>query len=314
MHVTQGWIQSGHASNAGIVMAVVLIAVLVAVTLGHLAPELGRLRRYGWVGAWLAWLAARPQVGRLWRGEAGLLLSLLPPLLAVLLVQTLLGGTLYGLAAFLFAVAVLFYCWGPRDLDVDVEAIRQAPDQATRRAAAQALSPHPGRVDIPLQGSALIHAVFSASIRRWFGVLFWFLLLGPLGAALYRLTQLLAESQPADGPLPLAQTTAAQRLLAILDWPVAQLMTLALALVADFDAVRSAWQQWHQDRGSWFALDNGFLLAAARASVTSVNEDHEDEEIEGVPPELGEAMRRVWRILIVWLTVLALLVLAGWVA
>jgi AmpE protein len=295
-------------------MAVVLIAVLVALTLGHLAPELGRLRRYGWIRHWLDWLAARPQLGRLWRGEGGLLLSLVPPLLIVLLVQTLLGGSLYGLAAFLFAVVVLFYCWGPRDLDLDVEAIRQAPDQVARRAAAQALSPHPGRVDIPLQGSALIHAVFSAGIRRWFGVLFWFLLLGPLGAALYRLTQLLAEAQPADGPLPLAQCNAAQRLLAILDWPVAHLMTLALALVADFDAVRGAWQQWHRDRGSWFALDNGFLLAAARASVASTREDHEEEEVEGVPPELGEAMRRVWRVLIVWLTVLAVLVLVGWVA
>jgi AmpE protein len=297
-----------------IVMAVVLISVLVALTLGHLAPELGRLRRYGWIGAWLEWLATRPQLSRIWSGEAGLLLSLLPLLLLVLLVQTLLGSVLYGLGAFLFAVVVLFYCWGPRDLDLDVEAIRQAPDQPARRAAAQALSPHPGRVDIPLQGSALIHAVFSASIRRWFGVLLWFLLLGPLGAALYRLTQLLAEAQPADGPLSAAQAGAAQRLLAILDWPVAQLMTLALALVADFDAVRRAWAHWHEERGAWFILDNGFLLAAARASVASDNEDHEEEAVEGVPPELGEAMRRVWRILIVWLTVLALLVLAGWVA
>lgn len=295
-------------------MAVVLIAVLVALTLGHLAPELGRLRNFGWLSAWLGWLASRPQLGRIWRSEAGLLVSLLPVLLLVLLVQTMLGGALLGLAAFLFAVAVLFYCWGPRDLDLDVESIRQAPDQAARRAAAQSLSPHPGRVDIPLQGSALIHAVFSASMRRWFGVLFWFLLLGPLGAVLYRLTQLLAEAQPADGPLSTAQAVAAQRLLAILDWPVAHLMTLSLALVADFDAVRRAWQQWHEERASWFVLDNGFLLAAARASVASTREEHEEEEIDGVPPELGEAMRRVWRILIVWLTVLALLVLAGWVS
>lgn len=295
-------------------MAVVLIAVLVALTLGHLAPELGRLRNFGWLSSWLAWLASRPQLGRIWRSEAGLLVSLLPLLLVVLLVQTLLGGALLGLAAFLFATLVLFYCWGPRDLDLDVEAIRQAPNSDARRAAAQALSPHPSRVDIPVQGSALIHAVFSASIRRWFGVLFWFLMLGPLGAALYRLTQLLAEAQPADGPLSTAQATAAQRLLAILDWPVAHLMTLALALVADFDAVRRAWHDWHLQRSSWFVLDNGFLLAAARASIASTNEDHEVEEIDGVPPELGEAMRRVWRILVVWLTLLALLVLAGWVA
>jgi AmpE protein len=295
-------------------MAVVLIAVMVALTLGHLAPELGRLRRYDWVGAWLAWLAGRPRLGALWRREAGLLVSLLPPLLLVLFVQWLLGGALYGLAAFLFAVMVLFYCWGPRDLDLDVEAIRQAPDQPGRRAAAQALSPHPARLDVPMQGGALIHAVFSAAIRRWFGVLFWFLLLGPLGAALYRLTQLLAEAQPADGPLSSAQAGAAQRLLAILDWPVAHLMTFSLALVADFDAVRRAWSDWHASRGGWFVLDSGFLFAAARASIASQNEDHEDEEIEGVPPELGEAMRRVWRILIVWLTLLALMVLAGWVA
>jgi AmpE protein len=98
------------------------------------------------------------------------------------------------LPSFLFALAILFYAWGPRDLDHDVEAVVEAADPEARRAAAGRLFPDR---DAPptLDGGSLVEAVFRCALWRWFGVLFWFLLLGAFGALLYRLVSLCAQGE-----------------------------------------------------------------------------------------------------------------------
>lgn len=324
-------------------MSVTLIAAVVALVLGHLAPSLAAaVRRYGWFDSWLGWLGGRLSgEGSAWRGRWGIGLALLPPLLAVGLFQWALDAPLLGLAGLVFGVAMLFYTWGPRDLDVDVEAILDAPDGMSRRQAAALLWASPEQIS--LDGGALVEAVFRNALRRWFGVLFWFLLLGPFGALLYRLTVLSVEG-PIEGapdtvaatagrPLPVETARGARTLLAILEWPVAQLMTLALALVGNFDSVMGAWRH---AGGTSLTLDNGFLAAAARASVRSElaeeAADYADDfsgnarAVDGAVatpmvlagvldlPELRDAMSLVWRSLLVWLAALALFVIAGWVS
>ncbi len=306
-------------------MSVTLIAVVAALVLGHLAPSLAAsMRQYGWYTDWLRWLGTRFTAGGFWHGRWGIALALLPPLLAVGLFQAALDEPLFGLAGLLFAIAVLFYAWGPRDLDVDVDAIADARDARSRREAAARLWPDGAAPS--LDGGALVGAVFRNALRRWFGVLFWFLLLGPLGALLYRLVALSAEGDAARS-LPPETAAGARTVLAILDWPAAQLMTLALALVGNFDTVLGAWRD---GGGASFALDNGFLGAVARASVrvelAEEAADHADEQAEHLAngdgaspaavvdmPELRDAMSLVWRSLLVWLAVLALFVIAGFV-
>src|SRR5690606_14235706 len=125
----------------------------------------------------------------------------------------------------------------------------------------------------PADPASLVQAVFLGARRRWFGVLLWFLLLGPFGALLYRLTERGAEAEAGEA-LPPAQRAAWQHLLAILDWPVAQLMTLAPAIVGHFDAVHSAWRDWHAARsGQGFDFSTGFLDAAAQVSVVQALRD-----------------------------------------
>jgi AmpE protein len=166
-------------------MSVTLIAVVVALVLGHAAPSLAGLRQYDWYGNWVRWLEARiGSEGSFWRGRWGIALALLPPLLAVGLFQVALDAPLLGLAGLLFAIAVLFYAWGPRDLDVDVEAIVDAPHADARREAVARLWPAGETAPLPdggrvPDGPTLVEAVFRNALRRWFGVLFWFLLLGP---------------------------------------------------------------------------------------------------------------------------------------
>lgn len=296
-------------------MSATLIAVVIALLLGHAAQPLTALRRYGWYASWVQWLDGQLGGNGFWRGRWGLLLSLGLPAFGIAMLQGAMDDAMYGLPGFVFAVAVLFYCWGPRDLDLDVEAVVEAPDAESRRSAAADLGERGETVAI--EGPALIEAVFTSALRRWFGVLFWFLLLGPFGAFAYRFLAVSAKGDARE-PLPEAQAEGADWLLKAAEWPVAQLMTLAMALVANFDAVFTAWREWH---AGGVRLDSGFLGAAARASVVTelVDEDAYVIEAGEATPlmpallELRDAMSLVWRILLLWLAVLALFVLAGWV-
>jgi AmpE protein len=305
-------------------MAATLIAVVAALVIGHMAQSLAAsMRQYDWYGNWLAWLETQLADNSFWQGRWGVALALLPPLAAVGLFQLALREPLYGLAGLVFAVAVLFYAWGPRDLDLDVDAIINAPDATSRREAMARL--WPGAAPLTIDGGALVSAVFQNALRRWFGVLFWFLVLGPCGALLYRLTVLASEGSYAH-KLPAEAAEGARTLLQLLDWPVAQLLTLSLALVGNFDTVLGAWRE---AGGASFTLDHRFLGAAGRASVrTELAEeaaDHAEEfgaqadapsTVVTAPelPELRDAMSLVWRSLLVWLAVLALFVIAGFVA
>lgn len=297
-------------------MSITLVAVVIALVLGHIAPAwVTAARRYTWYGHWLQWLDAHTGGNGFWRGRHGVVLALLPPLLLVALLQWWLHAPLFGLLGLLFGIAALVYAWGPRDLDVDVEAIIDAHDPASRREAIAPLWPEGETV--AADGPALVEAVFRNALHRWFGVLFWFLLLGPVGALLYRLAAFTAEGAFAR-LLPGETLAGARGLRLVLDWPVAQLMTLSMALVGNFDAVFNAWRG---AQGNRMQLDSGFLGAAARASVKSeLAEEAEEYAEEGMVqamrelPELRDAMSLVWRILLLWMAVLALFVIAGWVS
>ena len=296
-------------------MAATLIAVILTLVLGHTVPTLASLRRFDWLLDWRRYVGNLGEDDGALRGRAGLALILALPVLVIGLLQLALREPLYGLPGFGFAVLLLFYCWGPRDLDLDVERVVDAPDAQTKREAAAVFLP----IDFSaptLDGPALVEGVFNGALRRWFAPLFWFLLFGPAGALLYRLTAILALDE-AHADMRPEQRESSRWLLRVLDWPVAQLMTLALALVAHFDAVLGAWRAWH---AGGIRLDTGFLGAAARASVEFEVAEDEAYAADGhsavaTPAllELRDAMSLVWRMLLLWMAVLALFVIAGFV-
>ncbi|HSE13632.1 MAG TPA: cobalamin biosynthesis protein [Rudaea sp.] len=293
-------------------MAIVLVATLLVLFAAHGVPALAQWRDFTWLRRW------QEQVGSQGGDVLGLVLCLGGPVLACALIQVALRGTWLGLASLAFAIIVLFYCWGPRDLERDVEAIDKAPDSDRRNAALQALRVDPAQPALAFAADAMVEATFLAALRRWFGVLFWFVLLGPAGALLYRLTQVLAAM-----PDPASTRSAAQRALIergarILDWLPAHLMTLALALASNFDAVFKAWRDYHAAHGKgFFCLDLGFLNAVARACVDADIAAEEDEAAQAARTPLvalDDAMVLVRRVLVVWVTVIALIVLGGWFA
>jgi len=290
-------------------MTIVFIAALLMLFIAHGAPTLAHWRDFSWLRAW------QEKVGRQGGDVFGLLLCIGTPALACALVQVALHGKLLVLFALAFATAMLFYCWGPGDLERDVEAIDKAPDSDRRVAAAQALRGDEVQQPLAFECAPLVEATFAAGLRRWFGVLFWFAVLGPAGALLYRMTQLLAFGQAYAEGLSVSQRGLLERCARILDWLPAHLMALSLALASNFDAVFKTWHEYHAANGKgYFSLDIGFLGAIARASVVADVAAEGEQAGRNPLVALDDAMVLVRRVLVVWLTIMAVIVLARWLA
>lgn len=287
-------------------MAIRLLAALIALGLLHLQPRLACWRGDGGFRRWVAQLADTSGTGRV-------LLALIPPLALCLLAIWLLGllplANLWQLA---FALAVLLYGFGPHAYEADLEAVLHASDDARRVAAAQAL----GEDGEPVAWHAetLGEAAVYAALRRRFGVLLWFFLLGPFGALLYRLARTLGRDDALG--LDADARTTARHLANVLDWLPAQLLVFALALVGHWEAVIGAWRRWHQQARpeDWYRQGPGFLGAAARADILTDIEggDGYVEERSDPLQELRRLRSALLRALLAWLSVVALIVIAGW--
>lgn len=289
-------------------MAIPLLVALIALGLLHVMPQLARWRGDGIFRRWVTQLADTGGTGRV-------VLTLLLPLALCVLAWWLLGrGPLGELLQLLFALVVLLYCFGPREFEADLEAILQAPDALGRETAAQALADDGSTIGwtAPELGVAMAYA----ALRRRFGVLLWFFMLGPVGALLYRLAQTLAR----NGALRLdADSRDAARYLAnALDWLPAQLLTFTLAVVGHWEAVIGAWRRWHSQAAatSWYRAGPGFLGAAAQADVLIDIEagDGYAEEHSDPLAELVRLRSALLRALLAWLSLVALIVLGGWLS
>ena len=284
-----------------------VMAVVAALLIGHVLPQVSRWRDFTWFERWLD-IVRRVEFGASpWHHYGAVFLCVgLPALVLALLV-----GWLEGLFAFLVALAAMLYTWGPRDLDLDVNAIIAAEGLEAKERAAAAL--YEEGQTVSLEGPVAVAAVFENALTRWFAVLFWFLLLGPGGALAYRLLYLLVHHKH-DMALPDGLRAAATKTLNAAHCPPAHLMTLAMALAANFDKVVQVWRAWYAEGG--LRLDYAFLSAAANASVASelAEEAADAEDGPSSAPallELRDAMSLAWRMLLLWLAVLAVFVLAG---
>ncbi|MET0504497.1 MAG: cobalamin biosynthesis protein [Luteibacter sp.] len=288
-------------------MALRLLAILIALTIVWSVPRLARWRDDRWFRGWTA------RMGDL-SGPGRVAVVLLVPVVAVAILAGILRALpFFDLAWLVFAIVLLTYALGPREIETDIDAILRAPDTLRRDEALVAL--RHDEETLPWFAPALVEAAFYGALRRRFGVLLWFLLLGPAGALGYRLAQLLGR----DASLSVDADTrgAARRLADALDWLPAHLMVFAMALVSDFDAVIGAWKQWHRASGSPRSrLDPDFLGAVARAGVDADVEagDGYVQDVSDPIAELEDARRVIRRVLVVWLAVVAVIVLAAWIA
>lgn len=287
-------------------MAIRLLVALIALGLLHWLPRLAHWRGDAGFRRWVAQLGDTSGSGRV-------ALALGVPLVLCALALWLLGHlpmpTLWQLA---LALVVLLFAFGPHAFEADLEAILSAPDGAQREAAAQALGDDGETVK--WNAPALGEATAYAALRRRFGMLFWFFVIGPFGALAYRLVRQLGHDDSLR--LDTGAHDVSRQLANLLDWVPAQLLVFTLALVGHWDAVIDAWQRWHRQAlpNSWLRDGPGFLGAAARADIKveveggdGYTEDHSD-----ALTELRRLRSALMRALLAWLSVVALIVIGSW--
>jgi membrane protein required for beta-lactamase induction len=286
-----------------------LIAILIGIAIDRFYQALPELRSYRHFHDYVAWMRGRLQQAP-WNGALGLLILLLPPLLLVALLQSWLSGGLWSLLGLLFGIAVLVFTLGPRDLPLDVDdycAVHGDEDGVSGCAIAREFQPGlAADADVRTCDEAVLRGVLVGAHDRWFAVIFWFALLGPLGAVLFRAVELLAR-EPAEDEFG----TTVQQLYGVLGWLPARLMVIAYALSGHFEQAVQAWRAVPSTGDSIARHSEAVLLAAGEGALCAQRE----ECLETEPVSLiRSAMGLVWRSLLLWLVVIAVLILAGWLS
>jgi adenosylcobinamide-phosphate synthase len=252
------------------------------------------------------------------------------------------------LLALAWDMAVLYLTLGFRQFSHYFTDIRDALDRGDEAEARRLLAQwrHLDASELPrteLLRHVIEHSLLAAH-RHVFGVFFWFVLLstlglGPAGAVLYRMAEFASRywafrSRTVGAPINERLMHLSQRLFTLLDHVPARLTAFGFAVVGNFE---QAVNGWRRDAELWKHANEGIILAAAAGAVgvqlggsaaPGVTPDRSktfeagaspdavgaEGSTPGLPPELGHlrsVVGLVWRSVVLWMLLLALLSLAN---
>ncbi len=170
-----------------------------------------------------------------WSGWGGVFLVCFSPVLLLWLFLSLFTGVFYSLVLFVTSCIVLFMSIGPHSLTASFKPYFQAMERGDQEAAYLLLRQESLLDDVPESDDLVRNAtrlIFIESHNRYFGVIFWFIFLGPFGALFYRLVYQYYASckqNANDEHLDLLQ-----QLMHWLDWAPARVTSLLFLLTGDF--------------------------------------------------------------------------------
>jgi len=217
-----------------------LIIILICLGLERYLGLGDKLKRFTWFEGCLNWWKKLIKSEALWKGWIGVATSLVPLLLVVGLVYLLVSHTLFGLGGMILAIAVLLYSLGPQDLYHQMKSYFAAGDKAskadTKKCVKELLGAEAAKGEkVPYR--AVTDMIFVQANKRLFSVLIWFIVLGPIGALLYRTTDLFNGLANKSGSKFSAMSAQANLLQEILDWFPVRLMGIFYALAGNFHAM-----------------------------------------------------------------------------
>jgi AmpE protein len=294
--------------------AMSLMIIVICLIAERFLLEHQHLRELRWLSDYCQWLERPTLPGWLHQGLAGLLMLLLPPVLLVGMMQQLLSHSLFGLPGVAFAGLVLLYTLGPKDLDSQIDQFTQAveeDDESRASTIAEEIIGDEPPVSEPAFSQAVAEASLASANQRLFAVLFWFLLLGPMGAILYRITSRLPQLDQANRDLDFYLN--AKQLLAILDWLPARLTAVCYAIAGSFEDALYGWRSYQESRFDEFSdSSSGTLICTGSGAMRLTTLlDEAQEGLQDYTHLPQAAMALVWRALVVWLVIAAFLSLAG---
>ena len=300
-----------------------LLALLLGLLLERLLTHALHLREPRWFDGYLDWALARFRDLRGGRALALTIVLVLLPTLPVALIAWVFHDLLLGIVYVGFAALVLVFSLGPRDLKDEVDDYTEALERGDRPAAervAREIMEHDAAQRTGTAPDTLEDALFVQTNNRVFGVAFWFMLLGPAGAWLFRVSDLMRRravfeyrGRADNSQLVPEFVDALQTVHGVLAWAPARLLALGYALAGSFEQALDEWRRSVQAAGARFFDTNDHLLAGVGRGALNV--DIEPAEFVALPGigRVEACMRLITRALVIWLVFLAALVLIGWV-
>ena len=301
-------------------------SVLAAVALEHLRPLRQPLPHYQHYSRFTQWLERRFNAGEYSHGAIAWALAVLPVLAGVWLAFALLDG-ISPVLGWAWNVAVLYFTLGFKYFSDNAEQIARLLRAGDLEEARAQLGAWRGgdasRFSADDVARVTLEQVMAASHRQMFGVLFWFVLLvplGPVGAVLYRTASILSRrwlaSRGSFGGF-------AQRAFRVVNRLPARLTALTYAIAGNFE---DATYCWRTQAHTWPDAEDGVVLAAGAGAMgvklgQSVNVGGETvwrpELGSGQAPDadcIDSAVSMIWRGLAIWLAAGLLIVIAGWIS
>lgn len=287
-----------------------LIAIILALIAERFLGSMAELRSFGWFHRYTRLVKKGLGAQSYLNGPAMVLLLLVPLFVLTAFIDYYLSNLwfLFGLG---FAVLVLLYSFGPTDLEAEVEAFIDARERDDEESAIWHASELLGE-DIPTHSAQLTRRVLDNILveanERMLAVVFWFVLLGPAGALMFRLTRQLVR---VEGESRDDFAEAVQRLHLLLSWLPARVCALAYALAGSFV---DAFNSWRNVSAPWQESSRKVLIASGLGALRY--EDGEIEEGNDVQniAMIRETLSLARRAFMVFISMLALLTLAGWMS
>lgn len=298
-----------------------LIALLVGLLVERLASQLFHLRRLRWLDRIID--AGFRQADRARNLPAMISVLLLAALLVlpVFLAMFALGDSLDGFAYLIVAIIVLFFSFGPKDIGEQVDDYCSALEKDDEEAIvhrAKALVERHVATDPQERIRQVEAAVCVQANNRLFAIIFWFILLGPLGAWTYRVTDLIRrravfndsrDGEVMDGGSPIVD--AATGLHGWLAWIPARLTALGYALAGSFDSAIAAWRSPDDAPAASPSEQSEHLLARVGLAALALAPNEEESVSERGVRGAMAANGLVFRLLGIWAVVIAAMTLYG---
>lgn len=295
-------------------MSEILIAVLLALTFDYLIPDRQGLKPFAWYRDWAESIEERFNGGKRVHGIGAVVLAILPILAGVAFIHYILGE-LGWIFQFIFNVVVLYVCVDVTRLSKSANTVSMALesgdcDEANEQLQILAGKGTPEKNDTEIARAA-VEGVLKQGNSLIISPIFWFILLGPFGAVLQRLSSILDSLWGHRYERFAEFGWAAARFDDVLGWVPARITALSYALMGSFE---DALHSWRKRVGVWSDINSGPLLASGFGAMhmqsgdVSANEgEYEEQSLEfTVVPDAGHVRRAValvWRVLLLWLVV-----------
>ena len=307
-----------------------LLAILISLLLKKMLPALHGLRNLAWTGDYQRWIQTRLADHEKWHGIPSVLIIVLLPVIGVAIIQYWLNDLLV-FFSFVFSIVVLTYCLGPKDRHQLAHQYLEAEEsedadgaQTTLETIFSDIAPEAIPQDKAARARLLRDEVLIQTHEQLLAILFWFVILGPMGAVLYRLAvQLQQQATGETGAETDVETNigtkdaefhaAVTRLHELLAWIPSHLAALSYAVMGSFTHAMHAWQNAPLEETDTDDITPASHRLLVRIGLASLQFDnHPPQDATQHNDAIRETLGLCGRSLVAWVTILALMTLAGW--